>query len=78
MGCPSITQPPDAILVAVENPDLAIDGASRTPVSVAVEGHGLDQILMPMLHDELEFSPLLQHRGISQYWRHGGLIVDIV
>jgi hypothetical protein len=38
MRTPVIAQAPDAILVAIEYTDLAIDGARCAPIAVGVEG----------------------------------------
>lgn len=73
MSSPSITQPPNAVFVAVEYPDLAINRPRRTPVTVGVECHCLDQIMMAMLHDKLKLSPFLRCRGLPQSWCHACL-----
>lgn len=73
MSGPGVTQPPDAVLVAIEYPDLAINGPRRTAVTVGVECHCLDQIVMAMLHNELELSPFLRYRRLSQSWCHACL-----
>lgn len=73
MSGPGITQPPDAVLVAIEYPDLAINGPRRTAVTVGVECHCLDQIVMAMLHNKLKLSPFLRGRRLSQSWCHACL-----
>lgn len=73
MSGPGITQPPDAVLVAIEYPDLAINGPRRTPVTVGVECHCLDQIVMAMLHNKFKLSPFLRCRGLPQSWCHACL-----
>lgn len=70
MGGPCITQPPDAVFVAVEYPDLAINRPRRTPVTVCVECHCLDQVVMAMFHNKFKLSPFLRCRGLSQSWCH--------
>lgn len=66
MCSPGITKPPDSILIAVEDPDLTIDGASGTSVAIAVECHSLHQVLMAMLHDKLKLGPLLHYWRLAQ------------
>lgn len=73
MSGPCITQPPDAVFVAIEHPDLAINGPRRTAITVGVECHCLDQIVMAMLHNKLKLSPFLRCRGLSQSRCHACL-----
>lgn len=67
---PGITQSPGAVFEAVEDANLAVDGACGAPVAVAVEGDSLDQILVAMLHDKLKLSPFLHDGRFTQEWRH--------
>jgi hypothetical protein len=48
MSTPVVAQAPCSIFVAVENPDLAINGAGRATVAVRVEGTSLDEVAMAM------------------------------
>ena len=41
MSTPGIAQAPDAVLVAVEDADLAVDRTRRAAVAVAIEGNSL-------------------------------------
>ena len=68
---PVVTMAPDAILVPVEDTDLAVDGARRAPVAVAVEGDGLHQVLVPV-PDQVEVGALVHHRRAAQVGAHAG------
>lgn len=54
MPRPRITQSPSALLVSVEDADLAIYGASRAAVTVSVECDSLNEIFVAMLEIEIE------------------------
>lgn len=54
MGCPGVTYPPCAVLVAVKHPDLAIDRSCSTSIAITIEGDGLNQILMAMFRNKFE------------------------
>jgi hypothetical protein len=54
MGAPRVAQSPCAVLVAVEDADLAVDGPCRAAVAVAVESDGLYEILVAVLDDRLK------------------------
>lgn len=54
MRGPSIAQAPGAVLVAVEDADLAIDGTGGAAVAVGVEGYGLDEVLVAVLEVQVE------------------------
>ncbi|KAM6533752.1 hypothetical protein FALCPG4_006708 [Fusarium falciforme] len=51
---PGIAKAPCAILVAVEDADLAIDGAGGAAVAVCVEGDCLDEVFVAVLEVEVE------------------------
>lgn len=70
MGSPGITEPPDGISMAVEDPDLAIHGACGASVTVAVERDSLDQVLVAVLHDEIKVGSLLHDGRLSKRRRH--------
>lgn len=73
MSSPSITQPPNAVFVAVEYPDLAVNRPSRTPVTVGVECHCLDQIVMAMLHNKFKLGAFLRSWRLPQSRCHASL-----
>ncbi|CAF3567562.1 unnamed protein product [Fusarium graminearum] len=54
MRSPGIAKTPCAILVAVEDTDLAIYRAGRAAIAIGVECDGLDEIFMAMLKVEVE------------------------
>lgn len=62
MRAPVIAQSPDAILVAIEYTDLAIDGARCAPVAVGVEGDSQNQVLVAVLEIEVEVGPVVDWR----------------
>lgn len=66
MGGPRVAYPPHAILVAVEDANLAIDGAGGTAVAVGVEGDGLDEVAVAVLQVEVEGVAVLG-RGVD-FW----------
>ena len=51
---PGIAKAPCAILVAIEDADLAIDGAGGAAVAVCVEGDCLDEVFVAVLEVEVE------------------------
>lgn len=67
MGSPRVAQAPGAVLVAVKDPNLAIDGASGAAVAVGIEGDGLDQVLVAVLEVEVKGGLLFVGGG-----RNGG------
>ena len=64
VSAPVITETPDAVLMAVEDADLAIDGARSAPVTVSIEGYGLNNVLVAMLNYVKDVA-LLAWGGIS-------------
>lgn len=64
MSPPSIAQAPNTVLVAIEDSDLAVDGAGRTAIAVAIEGNGLHQILVAVLMDGLETGAVVGRRRV--------------
>lgn len=63
VGCPGVAEAPRAVLVPVENADLAIYRSSGAAVAVRVEGDCLDEVLVAMLQREVE-GLLLVDRGL--------------
>lgn len=71
MRAPVVTQAPDAILVAVEDADLAVDGAGRAAVAVRVECDGLHNVMVAV-GDEVEGGALgRRRRRVVRGGRHG-------
>ena len=54
MRRPGIAEPPCSILVPVEDADLPIDGAGCAAVTICIEGHSLNEILVAMLEVEVK------------------------
>lgn len=54
---------PDAIFVPVEDFDFAVDRTGRTAVTVCIESHSLDQVLMAMLDIQIEPGVFVGDRG---------------
>lgn len=71
VGAPRVAQAPGTILVAVEDADLAVDGARGAAVAVAVEGDGLDEVLVAMAQDGLVAGPVVGGRRVGE--EGGGL-----
>ena len=61
MCSPIVAVAPDAVFVAVEDADLAVDRSRRAPVTVGVEGDGLHQVLVPVA-DEVKVGALINGR----------------
>lgn len=59
MRAPVVAMPPDAIPMPIEHPNLAVDGAGGASVTVAVEGDGLHEVLVPVFDEEVEARFLL-------------------
>lgn len=72
MGSPRVAEAPDAVLVAVEDPDLAVDGAGCAAVSVAVKSNGLDEVLVAVPQDQVALGPIIHCGRGRQRRRHGG------
>lgn len=54
MGTPVIAQAPDAVLVAVEDPNLAVHGTCRAAVAICIECDSLDEISVAVGEVEVE------------------------
>ncbi len=68
MRPPVIAVSPYAVLVAVEDADLPIDRTRGTAIAVAVEGDGLDKVLVAV-PDNVKASPLVNAGRIVEEWR---------
>lgn len=77
MGSPSIAESPYCIFMAVENAYFSIHGACGASVTIAVEGNGLDQILMAVFHNQIELHSLLHDGRFPQSWWHLLYSVDL-
>jgi hypothetical protein len=75
MGAPIVAQAPDAILVAVEDPDLAIDGAGRAAVAIGIECDSLDEVPMAVGEVQIEVCLLIDmRRGFGEGMRRHGRV----
>lgn len=74
MTRPCVVDPPDAVLVAVEDADLAIGGACGASVAVAVVCDGLHDFDMAVFDVDFDMGPLLHDGRFSQRWKHGDVI----
>lgn len=63
VGVPSVAEAPCAVAMAVEDADLAVDGAGCAAVAVGVECDGLDEVLVAVLEIEVEGGLLFAGRG---------------
>ena len=72
MSTPVIAQSPAAVLVSVEDADLAVDGARRAAVAMAIEGNCLDKVLVAVLEDVFEPEMVVDHRRVVQKGRRFG------
>ena len=71
---PGVAEAPGAVPVAVEDADLAVDGAGRAAVAVGVEGHCLDEVLVAVLQVEAKVGLFVdERRRVGQRRGHGAL-----
>ena len=78
MGTPCITHSPNAVLVAVENSDLAIDTRSNASVSVGIEIDGSDVVFVSMIEVELEAWLLLGRKVRRSRWSKGRAVAESI
>ena len=70
MGAPIVAMPPESVLMPVEHPNFSIDGSRRATIAVAVEGDGLDKILVPVRIDQVEIRAIVYHRRFHKGMGH--------